>query len=130
MGSFDDLRPIDGCAVEALAAAANVLYRPNSSHQLSTRSRSSDVALGGKCYQYVSMTNLLVRDLPDDVHSTLQRRAEGAGQSLQQYLVAELTRLAARPTMPEILSDLSGLEGGRVGLATAVADLAGDRPAS
>ena len=129
MGSFDDLRPIDGCAVEALAAAANVYTGPTHL-QLSTRSRSSDVALGGKCYQYVSMTNLLVRDLPDDVHSTLQRRAEGAGQSLQQYLVAELTRLAARPTMPEILSDLSGLEGGRVGLATAVADLAGDRPAS
>jgi plasmid stability protein len=30
------------------------------------------------------MPNVLVRDLPDDVHTDLQRRAEEAGQSLQQ----------------------------------------------
>ena len=40
------------------------------------------------------MSNVLVRDLPDDVHAGLQRRAAAAGQSLQQYLTAELTRLA------------------------------------
>jgi plasmid stability protein len=32
------------------------------------------------------MRNVLIRDVPDDVHAELQRRAEDAGQSLQQYL--------------------------------------------
>ncbi|MFN2617724.1 MAG: hypothetical protein ABR581_11495, partial [Thermoleophilaceae bacterium] len=40
------------------------------------------------------MSNILVRGLPEDVHAALQRRAERRGQSLQQYLVQELTRLA------------------------------------
>ncbi|MEY2523470.1 MAG: antitoxin FitA, partial [Ilumatobacteraceae bacterium] len=44
------------------------------------------------------MPNVLVRDLPDDVHASLQRRAEETGQSLQQYLATELTRLASTPT--------------------------------
>jgi plasmid stability protein len=76
------------------------------------------------------MPNVLVRDLPDDVHSALQRRAASAGQSLQQYLVGELTRLAHRPTMSEVLARAADLEGGHVGLATAVADLHAERPAS
>jgi plasmid stability protein len=76
------------------------------------------------------MPNVLVRDLPDDIHSTLQQRAAASGQSLQQYLVAELTRLATRPTMSEVLAQIDALEDGRVGLATAVADLRAERPAS
>jgi antitoxin FitA len=73
------------------------------------------------------MPNVLVRDLPDDVHVDLQRRAEDAGQSLQQYLASELTRLARTPTMAEVLARISGRRGGRVGLDTAVADLDEDR---
>lgn len=69
------------------------------------------------------MPNVLVRDLPDDVHASLQRRAESAGQSLQQYLVTELTRLASRPTMDDVLARISRRNGGRVGLERAVADL-------
>lgn len=76
------------------------------------------------------MPNVLVRDLPDDVHRALQQRAMSAGQSLQQYLVAELTRLATRPTMSEVLARASALAGGRVGLAVAVDDLHAERPAS
>ena len=50
------------------------------------------------------MPNVLVRDLPDDVHAELQRRAERNGQSLQQYLAGELRRLAARPELDEVLA--------------------------
>ena len=75
----------------------------------------------------VSMPNVLVRDLPDDVHAKLQRRAEVAGQSLQQYLSTELTRLAAAPTMNEVLERIGRRRGGRVGLDTAVADLDEER---
>lgn len=73
------------------------------------------------------MPNVLVRDLPDDVHAQLQRRAEAAGQSLQQYLTAELTRLATAPTMTEVLERIARRHGGRVGLDTAVADLHDER---
>jgi hypothetical protein len=73
------------------------------------------------------MPNVLVRDLPDDVHAQLQRRAEAAGQSLQQYLTTELTRLATAPTITEVLERISRRRGGRVGLATAVADLHEER---
>ena len=33
------------------------------------------------------MRNVLVRDLPDDVHAALQRKAEHRNQSLQQPLI-------------------------------------------
>ena len=69
------------------------------------------------------MPNVLVRDLPDEVHASLQRRAEAAGRSLQQYLTTELTRLASMPTMSDVLERISRRRGGRVGLDRAVADL-------
>ena len=49
------------------------------------------------------MPNVLVRDVPEDVHTALQRRAEQRGQSLQQYLAGELRRLAERPSVDEVL---------------------------
>jgi plasmid stability protein len=76
------------------------------------------------------MPNILVRDLPDDVHGALQQRAEQKGQSLQQYLTNELTRLVERPTPEELFARVAQRRGGSVGLERAVADLAGERPAS
>jgi len=69
------------------------------------------------------MPNVLIRDLSDDVHASLQRRAETAGQSLQQYLAKELTRLASTPTMNEVLARISRHKGGGVGFDRAVSDL-------
>jgi len=73
------------------------------------------------------MPNILVRDLPDEVHAALQRRAERRGQSLQQYLAGELSRLAERPSLDEILDEIDRRQGGRVGLSQAVEDLAAER---
>lgn len=73
------------------------------------------------------MPNVLVRNLPEEVHAALQQRAERRGQSLQQYLTAELTRLAARPTVDELFDRIADRTGGRVGLDTAAADLAAER---
>lgn len=67
--------------------------------------------------------NVLVRNLPDSVHRTLQERANKQGQSLQQFLVAQLTRMAATPTLEEALERISRRSGGRVGARQAVADL-------
>jgi antitoxin FitA len=70
------------------------------------------------------MPNVLVRDLPEEVHAVLQRRAELRGQSLQQYLAGELRRLAERPSLDEVLDRVEARQGGRVGLTQAVEDLA------
>jgi plasmid stability protein len=73
------------------------------------------------------MPNVLVRDLPDEVHAVLQRRAEQRGQSLQQYLTSELARLAERPTVDELFARVGRRRGGRVGLNQAAADVAAER---
>jgi antitoxin FitA len=73
------------------------------------------------------MPNVLVRDVPDDVHAALQRRAERRGQSLQQFLAGELRRLAERPGVDEVLERVERHRGGRVGLQQAADDLAAER---
>jgi plasmid stability protein len=44
-----------------------------------------------------------VRDVPDQVHSTLKARAALEGMSLSDYLKRELQQIAERPTMREWL---------------------------
>lgn len=73
------------------------------------------------------MPNLLVRDVPDEVHAALQRRAERRGQSLQQFLATELRRLAERPSVDEVLDRIGRRRGGRVGLRQAAEDLSEGR---
>lgn len=94
------------------------------------RSGREAVADGAVCLQNESVPNILVRDLPDDVHRALQGRAEQRGQSLQQYLSSELTRLAERPTVDELFERVGRRRGGKVGLDQAVADLDAERSAS
>jgi len=50
-----------------------------------------------------SMPNVLIRNLNPEVHATLARRAAEAGQSLQQYVTEQLTIIAGRPTMAEVI---------------------------
>jgi antitoxin FitA len=47
---------------------------------------------------------LQVRNVPDDVHAELRRRARVAGVSLSEYLLRELERIAARPPIEEVLA--------------------------
>jgi hypothetical protein len=49
------------------------------------------------------MALIQVRDVPESVRDELARKAAAAGQSMQSYLLGELTRLAERPTMAEIV---------------------------
>ncbi len=71
----------------------------------------------------IAMPHVMVRDLPDDVHRRLLNRAQAEGQSLQSYLLAELTRLARGTTLEDIVARIEANEGGRVGLIQAVQDL-------
>jgi antitoxin FitA len=73
------------------------------------------------------MPNVLVRDVPEDVHAALQERAERRGQSLQQYLATELKRLAERPSVDEVLDRIEKRRGGRVGLTQAAQDVSEER---
>ena len=82
---------------------------------------------GVDCKHNESMPNVLIRDLPAEVHASLQRRAEAAGQSLQQYLTHELSRVARSPTLAEVMERIAQRSGGRVGFETAVDDLADER---
>lgn len=52
------------------------------------------------------MPNVQVRNVPDDVHNTLVRRAERAGQSLQKFLAAQLAQIAWTPTVDDVLDRL------------------------
>jgi antitoxin FitA len=42
-----------------------------------------------------------VRDVPDDLHGTLEARAAPEGMSLSDFVKRELERTAERPTMRE-----------------------------
>jgi plasmid stability protein len=47
-----------------------------------------------------------VRNVPDALHRKLKSRAAESGRTLSDYLLAELARLAARPTREEMLARL------------------------
>jgi antitoxin FitA len=66
------------------------------------------------------MPNVQVRDVPDDVHAALVRRAELAGQSLQQFLAAQLATIAATPTIEDILGRIEERPKGRLSAASAI----------
>ena len=47
-----------------------------------------------------------IRNVPDAVHATLKSRAALAGQPLTDYLLAEIQRVAERPTPQELAERL------------------------
>lgn len=81
------------------------------------------VAPQGECLHNASMTNVLIRDVPEEVHRKLTERAVEMGVSLQHYLTTELTRLAQAPTLDEVIARIEKMSGGSVGFETAVADI-------
>lgn len=86
------------------------------------------VGLANECMYYACMPNVQVRDVPDDVHEALVRRAELAGQSLQQFLAAQLAVIAATPSIDEILDRIENRATGRLSAARAI-DAIGDERA-
>lgn len=54
----------------------------------------------------VSMPNILIRSVPEQVHSRLAARAKAAGLSLQQFCLAELERLASAQTAEEAVQHI------------------------
>jgi plasmid stability protein len=60
-----------------------------------------------------------IRNVPDSLHRKLKVRAANGGQTLSDYLLAELERLAARPTRDEMRARIHGRK--RVTLKTPAA---------
>lgn len=53
-----------------------------------------------------------IRDVPGPIHRTLRARAAAAGQSLSEYLLDELTRIAERPPVADVLARAAQRHGG------------------
>lgn len=47
-----------------------------------------------------------IRNVPDSIHRTLKTRAAQAGMSLSEFLLRELTHVANRPTVDEMVARL------------------------
>jgi hypothetical protein len=62
-----------------------------------------------------------IRNVPDALHRKLKSRAADAGQTLSDYLLAELERTAARPTRDDMLKRIHGRR--RVTLKTPAATI-------
>lgn len=73
------------------------------------------------------MPSVQIKNVPPEVHRVLRERAAGAGQSLQEYLLAQLTRQAEAATLEEVLDRAGGRAGGSLGFDFAVESLREDR---
>ena len=71
--------------------------------------------------------SIQIKDVPPEVHATLRRRAAAAGQSLQEYVLQQLTEEARTPTLQEVLERAGGRAGGHVPLRAAVKSVRADR---
>jgi plasmid stability protein len=58
--------------------------------------------------------NIQIRNVPDEVHEVYKRRAAEAGQSLQEYLLSELTQRAQTPTIAQVLARAGRRTGSRI----------------
>ena len=56
------------------------------------------------CAHASNMSKMVqIRNVPDALHRKLKARAANCGQTLSDYLLAEIQRLAARPTREDML---------------------------
>lgn len=75
------------------------------------------------------MALIQIRDVPEDVYETIRRRARGAGQSIQAYMLARTVEIGRRPTPDEVLADLEDDLARRPSLAVDTEAVRSDRDA-
>ena len=73
------------------------------------------------------MATIQIKDVPDETHAVLRRRAAMAHQSLQEYLRSRLIEEAAQPTLDEALERAGRQSGSSVSFADAVEAIRADR---
>ena len=60
------------------------------------------------CEHTVCMSTMIqIKNVPSPVHRTLKARAAQAGMSLSDYLLREISAVAERPTLDELLARLA-----------------------
>ena len=74
-----------------------------------------------------AMPSVQIKDVPEETHAVLRRRAAAAHQSLQEYLRSRLIAEASHPTVDEVLSRAGGREGGSAPLSLTGQILGEDR---
>jgi Phage integrase family len=79
------------------------------------------------CMYNACMPNVQIREVPEDVHNELVRRAELAGQSLQQYLSSQLAAMVATPTIDDVIARIEHRPKGRLSRTDAVSAIADER---
>jgi plasmid stability protein len=74
------------------------------------------------------MVSVQIKNVPEETHAVLRRRAARAHQSLQEYLRSRLIAEAEQPTLEEVLDRIEArASGSRATLADAVAAVRDDR---
>jgi plasmid stability protein len=73
------------------------------------------------------MPSVQIKNVPEETHRVLRRRAAEAHQSLQEYLRSRLIDEASRPTVREVLERVEEHVGGTVSFADAVKAVRADR---
>ena len=73
------------------------------------------------------MPSIQIKDVPEETHAVLRRRAAAAHQSLQEYLRSRLIDDASRPTVDEVLGRAGGRAGGSVPLKIAAKHIRDER---
>ncbi len=64
------------------------------------------------CANVENMSKMIqIRNVPEELHRTLKSRAAMSGMSLSDYLLAQLRRVAERPSRAELLDRLQSREG-------------------
>lgn len=61
------------------------------------------------------MPSIQIKNVPEETHAVLVRRAKAAHQSLQEYLRKQLIEQTERPTNDEIFDRIDRGEDGRTG---------------
>lgn len=73
------------------------------------------------------MPSIQIKDVPEETHAVLRRRAAAAHQSLQEYLRSRLIAEAASPTLEDVLDRAGDRSGGSLSFGDAVQALRADR---
>lgn len=74
-----------------------------------------------------AMPSVQIKDVPEETHRVLRRRAAEAHQSLQEYLRSRLIEEASQPTVAEVLADVAQQTGGSLSFEEAAAAIRADR---
>ena len=64
---------------------------------------------GEGCLQNACMPSISIRNVPEATRDALAAKAALAGQSLQEYLLAQLVELAERVELAEILAEMKDI---------------------